>query len=117
MMKAYEKSHPSNRKNWNDINSKIYEFEGRFSDKEIDFTFHPDSDPASRSSQLLRFQQNPLPNWGPKQKAKVITDQNGSQEMVDKRLKNQGKYSKKKRQNSEQEINPKKKEKTDANDI
>ena len=116
MMKAYEKDNPSNRKNWNDINSKIYEFEGKFSDKEVDFTFHPDSDPASRSSQLLRFQQNPLPNWGPKQKAKVI-DKNGSQEIVDKRLKNQGKYSKKKRQISEQEINPTKKEKTDTNDV
>ena len=104
MMKAYEKENPTKKKNWSDINKPIYEYEGAFSDKKVDFTHHPDSEPISRSSQLLRFQPNPTPNWGPKQKAKVITNKIGIEEIIDKRRKNQGKYTiNKKRQHSEQD--------------
>ena len=74
----------------------------------MDFTHHPDAEPESKSKNLLRFQENPLPNWGPKQKAKVMMNKNSSNggtnevEIIDKRARNQGKYSnnqKKKRQN------------------
>ena len=77
-------------------------------EKPVDFTHHPDAEPESKSKNLLRFQENPLPNWGPKQKAKVMMNKNSSNggtnevEIVDKRARNQGKYSnnqKKKRQN------------------
>ena len=77
-------------------------------DKPVDFTHHPDAEPESKSKNLLRFQENPLPNWGPKQKAKVMMNKNSSNggtnevEIIDKRARNQGKYSnnqKKKRQN------------------
>ena len=77
-------------------------------EKPVDFTHHPDAEPESKSKNLLRFQENPLPNWGPKQKAKVMMNKNSSNggtnevEIIDKRARNQGKYSnnqKKKRQN------------------
>lgn len=34
------------------------------------FERHPDANPKSRASGISRFQQNPLPNWGPKARAK-----------------------------------------------
>ncbi|VDD74135.1 unnamed protein product [Mesocestoides corti] len=38
----------------------------------VDFTPHPDSNPPSRTDGLLRYQVNPLPNWGPKGRAKTV---------------------------------------------
>lgn len=35
----------------------------------VDFSLHKDANPPSRSLKLLRFQPNPMPNWGPKPKA------------------------------------------------
>ncbi|XP_014670798.1 PREDICTED: tRNA (guanine(26)-N(2))-dimethyltransferase-like [Priapulus caudatus] len=34
------------------------------------FAIHPDAEAASKQKGLLRFQRNPLPNWGPKLKAR-----------------------------------------------
>jgi hypothetical protein len=31
-----------------------------------DFTVHPLSEPLSRKIKLVRYQENPTPNWGPK---------------------------------------------------
>ncbi|KAI8391213.1 N2,N2-dimethylguanosine tRNA methyltransferase [Radiomyces spectabilis] len=36
---------------------------------EVDFTRHPEAFPESRSIQLVRYQVNPTPNWGPKARA------------------------------------------------
>jgi hypothetical protein len=56
--------------------------------------------PPLRSNQFLnlcfRFQVNP-PFWGPMSKAKVITKADGNEETIDKRVQNQGKYSKNKK--------------------
>ncbi|CAH1796281.1 unnamed protein product [Owenia fusiformis] len=38
--------------------------------KNISFELHPDANPASRQSKLLRWQQNPTKDWGPKPRAK-----------------------------------------------
>ena len=120
MIKAYEKevnkqlNRDETKRNLNDINKPIYEFIGKYSEKTVekpvDFTHHPDAEPESKSKNLLRFQENPLPNWGPKQKAKVMMNKKSSNggtnevEISDKRARNQGKYSKnqkKKRQNDD----------------
>ncbi|KAF8778251.1 tRNA (guanine(26)-N(2))-dimethyltransferase like protein [Argiope bruennichi] len=36
---------------------------------EVSFKLHPDAEPKSRCNNLLRFQINPAPNWGPKCRA------------------------------------------------
>ena len=112
MIRAFEKENPSIKKNWTDISRAILEKEEAFSDISIDFTENEEAEPPSRKLKLLRFQQNP-PNWGPKSKARQFC---GETEPVDKREKNQGKYSgnEKKRQfNDSPDIKTTKKEKLD----
>jgi tRNA (guanine26-N2/guanine27-N2)-dimethyltransferase len=36
----------------------------------VDFTIHPQANPESRKQKLVRFQENPEKNWGPKARAK-----------------------------------------------
>ncbi|GFR95240.1 tRNA (guanine(26)-N(2))-dimethyltransferase [Elysia marginata] len=55
--------------------------------QQISFQTHPEANPDSRAKGLLRWQANPLPNWGPKAKAK--RSQPGDQS--EKRAANQGK--------------------------
>ena len=56
----------------------------------ISFDEHPNANPASRLSNLKRFQMNPAPNWGPKMKAHTTQKQ-----IQEKRNKNQGKNKRK----------------------
>ncbi|KAH7944052.1 hypothetical protein HPB52_015014 [Rhipicephalus sanguineus] len=37
----------------------------------VNFSIHPDANPSSREQQLLRYQVNPEPCWGPKARAKT----------------------------------------------
>lgn len=38
---------------------------------QADFTIHPNANPSSRMQKLVRFQENPEKNWGPKCRAKA----------------------------------------------
>nr|VZI41325.1 unnamed protein product [Spirometra erinaceieuropaei] len=38
----------------------------------VDFSRHPNANPSSREEGLLRYQVNPLPNWGPKPRARSV---------------------------------------------
>ena len=66
MIKSYEKDvnkqldRDESKRNLNDINKPIYEFIGKYceKDKPVDFTHHPDAEPESKSKNLLRFQEN-----------------------------------------------------------
>ena len=100
MVRAYEKTNPSIKKNWTDVAKAILEREEPFSTSSIDFTENESAEPPSRKLKLLRFQQNP-PNWGPKSKATKFCGEKF--EKVDKREKNQGKYSSKRQIESEME--------------
>ena len=113
MVRAYEKVNPSIKKNWTDVAKAILEREESFSTASIDFTEHESAEPPSRKLKLLRFQQNP-PNWGPKSKATKFCGKKF--EKVDKREKNQGKYSSKRQISIESEMEPGKKEKLDPVD-
>ncbi|KAK3765031.1 hypothetical protein RRG08_023550 [Elysia crispata] len=62
---------------------------------QISFKAHPEANPDSREKGLLRWQANPLPNWGPKAKAK--RSQPG--DLTEKRAANQGKMKKAKDRN------------------
>ncbi|KAL1423411.1 hypothetical protein MTO96_021166 [Rhipicephalus appendiculatus] len=37
----------------------------------VNFSIHPDANPSSREQQMLRYQVNPEPCWGPKARAKT----------------------------------------------
>ena len=115
MVRAYEKANrfnPPMKKNWTDVAKAILEREEPFSTASIDFTENESAEPPSRKLKLLRFQQNP-PNWGPKSKA---TKFGGKNEKVDKREKNQGKYSSKRQISIGSEAETGKKEKLDPVD-
>merc|ERR1712226_1087502 len=60
-------------------------------DDKVSFEEHPDANPKSREKGLKRFQMNPEPNWGPKNRSKtsLLTNSENS-----KRIKNQGRKKK-----------------------
>ena len=111
LVRAYEKENPSTKKNWTGVAKAILEQEKNFSDTKIDFTEHEEADPASRKQKLLRFQHNP-PNWGPKSKARVFVKKGENEEPVDKRAKNQGKFSSKRRKMDESPLKENQSEKS-----
>ena len=61
-------------------------------DDQISFEEHPLANPESRKKNLKRFQINPEKNWGPKMRSKTSTLKNMENA---KRIRNQGKLSKK----------------------
>ena len=61
-------------------------------DDQISFEEHPLANPESRKKNLKRFQINPEKNWGPKMRSKTSTLKNLENA---KRIRNQGKLSKK----------------------
>ena len=107
MIRAYAKGIPSNPENRTVVAKAILERENPFSipPVEIDFTENENAEPPSRKLKLLRFQQNP-PNWGPKSKARKFC---GTDEVFDKREKNQGKHSGKRQFEVIEEANKKEK--------
>merc|ERR1711935_696403 len=118
MIRAYRETireNPPNSQNWTDVAKAILEREQPFSTNPIpiDFTENENAEPPSRKLKLLRFQQNP-PNWGPKSKATKFCGEKFVK--VDKREKNQGKYSSKRQISIESEMEPGKKEKLDPVD-
>ena len=62
-------------------------------DETVSFDEHPLANPESRKNSLKRFQMNPEANWGPKMRSKTSTLKNMEN---GKKIKNQGKYTKKK---------------------
>lgn len=38
----------------------------------IDFSLRPDANPLSREMKLTRFQENPMPYWGPGTRSKTM---------------------------------------------
>ena len=61
-------------------------------DAKVSFEEHPLANPDSRKKNLRRFQINPEKNWGPKMRSKTSTLKNMENA---KRIRNQGKLSKK----------------------
>ena len=92
MMRAWEKLNPVKRNKLDNssIALKILENDKIPIYENISFDLHPDANPASRISNLKRFQMNPAPNWGPKMKAHTSQKQ-----MNEKRDRNQGKTKRK----------------------
>lgn len=52
---------------------------------EADFTTHPKGNPSSRMQKLVRFQENPEKNWGPKCRAKANVRRNKADRQSEKK--------------------------------
>ncbi|GFN80404.1 tRNA (guanine(26)-n(2))-dimethyltransferase [Plakobranchus ocellatus] len=89
-MRAWVRDHPVSEKRLT-VGSTAKAILEKQSEHEISFETHPDANPDSREKGLLRWQANPLPNWGPKAKAK----RSHPQDLSEKRAVNQGKVKKK----------------------
>ncbi|KAG0168925.1 RNA methyltransferase tRNA(m5U54)methyltransferase [Apophysomyces sp. BC1034] len=68
VLRAWTKKHPVVMDNIG-ANSPARAILGKEPSIEIDFTQHPEAYPKSRSINLVRYQVNPTPNWGPKARA------------------------------------------------
>ncbi|CAG0896765.1 unnamed protein product [Darwinula stevensoni] len=70
VMRTWEKKYPCKRENL-DTRSPAMVILSKEPEAKVDFTVRKDANPASREQGLLRFQKNPLPNWGPKSRAQM----------------------------------------------
>lgn len=71
IMKAWESQHPVNKKRLveNSPGTNILKKEKEF---EVSFEYNEKSNPESKKMGFLRFQQNPMPNWGPGTRATAM---------------------------------------------
>ena len=69
IMRWWVKDHPVSAKRLTEgsIAQAILQQEPRL---EVSFAAHPGANPASRQKGLVRWQQNPEPEWGPKPRAR-----------------------------------------------
>lgn len=67
ILRAWIKLHPVKAVKADSVATRLLAVEPK---REHSFKLHPEANPSSRASGISRFQQNPLPNWGPKARAK-----------------------------------------------
>jgi len=79
-------------------NSVGFEIINKPSTHSVSLDIHENAEPVSKEMQLLRYQVNPEPNWGPRS----LPSKQG-----DKRLINQGKRSRPKDSDESQNVNNK----------
>ncbi|KAI8055218.1 N2,N2-dimethylguanosine tRNA methyltransferase-domain-containing protein [Syncephalis plumigaleata] len=74
IMRAWMKAHPVESKNarTDSAASRLLSVEPSI---QVDFTEHPNANPESRKHKLVRYQENPEKNWGPKARAKRSRNQ------------------------------------------
>lgn len=71
IMRCWEKLHPVKRKKENSPGAVILSTEPVI---QVSFDVKPGANPVSRQKKLLRYQENPEANWGPKPRAKRKKD-------------------------------------------
>uniref|UniRef100_UPI00358FD9B3 tRNA (guanine(26)-N(2))-dimethyltransferase-like isoform X2 n=1 Tax=Myxine glutinosa TaxID=7769 RepID=UPI00358FD9B3 len=73
IMRCWEKLHPAKVERLVE-SSPAFHVLMKQSQLEANFVVRADANPPSRQKGLKRFQENPLPNWGPKTRAKCCND-------------------------------------------
>lgn len=89
IMRCWEKTHPASKKRLVE-GSPAFNILSKEPEQEYSFKLHPAANPASKKMGLVRFQENPLPHWGPGFKNTAMI---GDQKML-KSQRNQGKRKK-----------------------
>lgn len=84
IMRCWEKLHPVKRKKENSPGATILSKEPAI---QVSFKLKPGANPVSRQKKLLRYQENPEANWGPKPRAKRKKDE---ETITEKRQRLQG---------------------------
>lgn len=71
IMRCWQKQNPVSVKRLTDgsVAKNILSIEP---EKDYSFTLHPDANPKSKRMGLVRFQENPLPFWGPGTRATAM---------------------------------------------
>lgn len=77
IMRCWEKLNPVKRKKENSPGTAILSKEPVI---QVSFDAKPGANPASRQNKLLRYQENPEANWGPKPRAKRKKDSETTEE-------------------------------------
>lgn len=95
VVKSWVKLHPVSEGKEGDPSRIILSTEAR---EQSDFTIHKNCEPESRKVKLVRFQENPTVNWGPKARAGKRSSQPNQQQ------KNQTKKQKKEKESAESTI-------------
>ncbi|XP_028390956.1 tRNA (guanine(26)-N(2))-dimethyltransferase-like [Dendronephthya gigantea] len=86
IMREWVKRHPLKKEHENSPGHAIL---SKPPQTEVSFEFQPGANPTSRQLKMTRFPENPEPEWGPKARARKCVDD--SDELADKRKRNQGK--------------------------
>ena len=68
-MRCWEKLNPVKRKKENSPGAAILSKESVI---QVSFEAKPGANPASRQKKLLRYQENPEANWGPKPRYSAV---------------------------------------------
>lgn len=71
VMRCWAKKHPVSKKRLIE-NTPAYNILKTEPEKEYLFDLHPDANPQSRKLGFVRFQENPLPHWGPGTRATAM---------------------------------------------
>lgn len=71
IMRCWVKTHPVSKKRLIE-NTPAFNILATEPKKEHSFQLHPDANPASRKLGLVRFQENPMPFWGPGTRATAM---------------------------------------------
>lgn len=64
IMRTWEKENPVNKQRLKE-NTPAANILSKDIEHQCSFQIHPEANPESKKMGLLRFQPNPLPNWGP----------------------------------------------------
>jgi tRNA (guanine26-N2/guanine27-N2)-dimethyltransferase len=86
VMRIWQSKHPISKKR-SVKSTPATTILGKSTDFEVSFEYNAEANPESKKLGLLRFPQNPLPNWGPGTRATAMIGDNQG----DKRERNQGK--------------------------
>lgn len=71
IMRCWEKLHPASKKRLKE-GTPAYKILSIPPEKEYDFSIHPQANPQSKKGGFVRFQENPLPHWGPGFKSRAM---------------------------------------------
>lgn len=85
IMRTWERNHPINKKRLIE-NTPATNILAKKIECECSFDYHQNANPESKKLGFLRFQQNPLPYWGPGTRATAMIG-----DKMEKRKRNQGK--------------------------
>ncbi|KAI1301795.1 tRNA (guanine(26)-N(2))-dimethyltransferase [Halotydeus destructor] len=69
IMRKWVEEHPIEKSKWNESSDSGLKILAKSCSSDISFEYHQDAEPLSKKKEMVRYQVNPEPNWGPKSRA------------------------------------------------